>query len=433
MLLYRRFLRALGVAAVAGLALGLACSGHKSGSSSSSQFTLSGNVTYTRIPLAKDANGVPTGLVDSTVASNLQTLPARGVQVRAYVRNDQTLADGTTTSVWQVIQTTYTDTSGNYQMTLAMDKPVMVELLSSFSGGDGHLINLIADPAGIGSSVPAGDRLRYALRKGVDGSAPAGNPTPSALPTGPATVNFTVGLADKWWLVNPNYNIQTLVASQATQAIDETTLPGRTLGTGSRVLAIGDSIATFVATYGRATPGQTLDLHYAPGLSDPRGSFIEYNPSVYPLDNALDPGTFIFTQHYFGSLQGGVNDDAWDESVIFRLLARSFLYSGNLGRTFGIPTNPIYPQAAALTDLSPELALTEGLADGMAANLLRSPYLADTQGTSLAAPVMDVRDISTLTTSQLSPDSAPAIRALTWALILKANSLTAPGTPSDWG
>jgi hypothetical protein len=393
---------------------------------------LAGLITYTRIPLAKDANGVPTGLVDSTVAANLETLPARGVQVRAYQRNDQTLPDGTTTTVWIVIKATFTDIGGVYTMVLPKDKPLMIEVISSFNGGDGHTVNLVGDPAGIGSTVPAVNRLRYALRKALDGTAPAGNPVPASLPAGDTTLNFSVGLTDKWWLVNPSYDARSQVAPLATSAVDETTLPGRTTGTGSRILAIGDSITNFVTTYANGTPGQSVDLHYVPGLSDPRGSFIEYDPSVYPLSTVLDPNTFSFTHRYFGSIQGGTNDDAWDEGVIFSLLARNVLYGVILTRPFGMPGAPLLPQAVSLTNLTPDQALIEGLTNAMAANLLHSPYLADTQGTGLASPVVDIRDISTLTTPQLSPYSAPAISALTWELILKANSLPSPGTPTNW-
>ena len=432
MLLYRAFLRALTATAILGLGLGLACSGHK-GSTANTTFNLAGTITYTRIPLAKDANGVPTGLVDSTVAANLQTLPARGVMVRAYQRNDQTLADGTTVPTWVVIKATFTDLNGVYTLVLPNDKPLMIEVMSSFTAGNGHTINLVGDPAGIGSTVPAADRWRYAIRKAVDGTvATASNPIPANIPAGDTVLNFSVGLTDKWWLVNPSYDSRSQVAPLAASPVDETTLAGRTTGTGSRILAIGDSIASFVNAYASATPGQSIDLHYAPGVSDARGSFIEYDTSVYPLSVILDPNTYTFTRRYFGSLRGGSNDDAWDEGVIFPLLARSVLYGTVASRTFGVATEPLVPQAMSLPDLSPDQALIEGLADAMAANLLHSPYLADTQGTGLGSPVTDIRDISTLTPAQLSPYSAPAIRALTWALILKANSLPTPGTSTNW-
>lgn len=432
MLLYRAFLRALGVTALLGLGLGLACKGHSGGTEAATTFNLAGTVKYTRIPLAKDANCVPTGLVDSTVAANLQTLPARGVLVRAYQRNDQTLADGSTATVWVVVKATFTDSNGVYAMVLPISKPLMIEVMSSFDGGNGHQVNVVGDPAGINSTLPASDRVRYGIRKALDGTAPAGNPVPASMPTGDSILDFNVGLTDKWWLVNPTYDPNSQVAPLAASAVDETTLPGRTIGTGSRILAIGDSVASFLAAYGNATPGQSVDLHYAPGVSESRGSFIEYDPSVYPLSAVLNPNTYSFTRRYFGSIQGGANDDAWDEGVIFPLLARNVLYSIVLSRTFGMTANPLHPQAALLPDLSPDQALIEGLADAMAANLLHSPYLADTQGTTLATPVTDIRDLSAYTTAQLSPDSAPAIRAMAWELILKANSLPSPGTATDW-
>ena len=428
--LYRASLRALG--AVALLATALACGGSKGGTTTAATtIAVSGTVTYTRVPLATDTNGVPTGLVDSSVAANVQTLPAKGVLVRVYQRYDQVNSDGTTQSSWIVLSggSTFTDTNGYYAVTVPNDRPLMVELLSTFDGGEGHPLNLVGDPAGINSTLPQAVRYRYAMRKAVDGTAPAGNPTPAAVPTGDSVVNFAVGLTDAWWLVDPSYILSSLVASDAGNPINETTLPGRTVGTGSRILAIGDTIANFKSIYGLATPGTTLDLHYAPGVSEPRGSFVEYDRSVYPL--AYDE--HLANRHYFGSLQGGpTNDDAWDEGVILPMIARNALFNGNAGRTYSLPRSPLLPVAAALADLSPDMARIEGLAEAMAANILKSPYLADTQGTALAAPVVDIRDISSLTSAQLTPYSAPAIRALAWEIILKANSVASPGTPTTW-
>jgi hypothetical protein len=433
--LYRASLRALG--AVALLATALACGGSKGGTTAAATtIAVSGNVTYTRVPLATDTNGVPTGLVDSSVAANVQTLPAKGVLVRVYQRYDQVNPDGTTKSSWllPIGGSTFTDTNGFYAVTVPNDMPLMVELLSTFYGGEGHSVNLVGDPAGINSTLPQAVRYRYGMRKAVDGTAPAGNPTPVAMPTGDSVVNFAVGLTDAWWLVNPSYiaprdSKAPSLAPDAGNPIDETTLPGRTVGTGSRILAIGDTIANFENIYGLATPGATLDLHYAPGVSEPRGSFVEYDRSVYPL--AYDD--HLANRHYFGSLQGGpTNDDAWDEGVILPMIARNALFNGNTGRTYSMPRSPLLPVAAALTDLSPDMARIEGLAEAMAANILKSPYLADTQGSALAGPVVDIRDISSLTSTQLTPYSAPAIRALAWEIILKANSVTSPGTPTTW-
>lgn len=430
--LYRATLRALG--AVVLLASALACGGKKSGeSTAATKITISGTVTYTRVPLATDANGVPTGLVDSTVSTNLKSMPARYAKIRVYQRNDQLNPDGTTQSTsWILVSSsndsTYTDSNGLYSVTVPKDKPLMVELQSSFNGG-GAPINVIGDPAGINSTVPQGSRYRYVMRKAVDGTATAGDPTPSALPAGDSVVNFSVGLSDAWWLVNPTLLSGYLMPAQGTQPVLETTLPGRTTGTGSRILAIGDTIASFRTAYINASPGTVLDLHYAPGVSEPRGSFVEYDRSVYPL--AYDDT--IGTSHFFGSIQGGpTNDDAWDEGVILPLIARGTLYASGSGRTFSVPRAPLFPQGAALPDLSPDMARIEGLALAMAANVLKSPYLADTQGTALVAPVLDIRDLSGLTSAQLTPYSAPALGALAWEIILKANSIASPGTSTTW-
>ncbi|WP_243303201.1 hypothetical protein [Geothrix oryzisoli] len=430
--LYRASLRALG--AVALLAAALACGGKKGGSSPTATptATITGTVTYSRVPLATDANGVPTGLMDGSVSTNLKSLPARGVMIRVYQRNDQLNPDGVTkTTSWLVLSggSTFTDANGAYSVTVPGDKPLMVELMSSFDGGEGHSVNLVGDPAGINSTITQATRYRYAMRKAADGTATAGDPIPSAIPAKDSVVNFTVGLTDAWWLVNPSYLFSSSVAPDAGNPVLETTLAGRTTGTGSRILGIGDTIYSFKSIYGLATPGSTFDLHYAPGVSETRGSFVEYNRTVYPL--AYDDN--LSGYHYFGSLQGGpANDDAWDEGVILPLIARNVLFGSNNGRTYSVPLAPLFPVATALTDLSPDMARIEGLAEAMAANILKSPYLADTQGTALAGPVLDIRDISGLATTQLTPYSAPALRALAWELVLKANSVASPGTPTTW-
>ena len=423
MLPYRKTLQTLG--AVALLALALACSGKSSSATSSTTAVLSGNVTYTRVPLATNASGVPTGLVDSTVAANLKTLPAQGALVRFYQKVDQTLSDGSKTQVWVLVNSASTDTSGNYTATLTLGRPTMVEVLSTFGGGNNQRINLVAEPAGIASTTAAANRLRYALRKAADGSAPAGNNTPASVFSATATVNFTVGLNDAWWLVDPEVNVSNAQVTNLGTAVLETSVSGRTTGqgTGSRVLAIGDSITSFVTLYGSATPGGTVDLHYWPGRSEARGSYIEFNRSLYPAAWDASAGA----THYFGTLKGGPsNDDAYDEGVIFPLLGRAALYGANLGRTFSFARNPVLPVSTDLGNLVPDMARIEGLAEAMAAHLLKSPYLADTQGTSVAS----VKDIRTF--SPGGPYSAPAIRALTWELILKANSLPSPGTATDW-
>jgi hypothetical protein len=420
------------------MAVALACGGSKGGggSTASTTVTVSGTVTYKRVPLVKDAQGVPTGLADASIAANLVSLPARGAMVRAYQLIDQTQPDGTKTQVWitHVSMVAVTDSSGLYSITVTKDRPTMVEVLSTFNGGS-YPIHLIAEPSGINSSTVAIDRLQYAMRKAADGTAPANNNAPVSILSDNAVVDFSVGLNDAWWLLNPS--IGNSAENAVRTAVLETSLPGRSngLGSGSRILGIGDTIYSFVNIYGSATSGATLDLHYWLGRTEPRGSYIEYDQSLFP--QAYDTSTSKF--RFFGSLRGGpTNDDAWDEGVILPLLARNALFGSSLFlsatsyRTFATPLNPLLPAAAALTNLSPDMARIEGLADAMAANVLKSPYLADTQGTGLAAPLRDVRDITGLGSAQLTPYSAPALRAFAWEIILKANSLPTPGVATDW-
>ncbi len=424
--LYRASLQTLG--AIALLALALACHGKKSSSSSSTTATISGTVTYLRVPLAKDASGRPTGLVDATVATNLVSLPARSVQVRIYQQISQTQPGTTsTTLVWTLAQILTTDSStGVYSGTVTKDRPTMVEVLSTFNGGGSQSIRLIADKDGIGSAVLPQNRVQYALRKAADGTASASDPAHASLLSTNSTVDFSVGLSDAWWITNPAIVQNTDLANVAADLeTDITKFPGRTTGTGSRVLGIGDSIASFVTNYGSSTPGPFLLLHYWPGRSEAGGSFVVYDRSLLPLSQA--------SAAYFGTLRGGpTNDDAWDEGVILPMLARNALYAGHLVRTFSVSQNPLFPPSAPLADLSPDLARIEGLAQAMAANVLKSPFLADTLGSGLVASVVDVRDVSGLSASQFGPLSAPAIRAFAWEIILKANSLPSPGTATDW-
>ena len=413
------------------LALALACGGKSNDTTTTSTTAIiTGNVTYLRVPLAVDADGIPTGLKDASVVANLKSLPVRGVVLRAYQKIEQTKPDGTKELRWVVARTAVTDTSGNYAIAVTKDRPTMVEVLSSFAGGGEVLINVVAEPGGINSTTVALDRLRYALRKAADGTAPANINTPSSTITGDAVVNFSVGLNDEWWMVNPSFNLSNTEAPLTDQAVLETSVAGRTagLGSGSRIMGIGDTIATFVAQYGSATPGTSFDIHYRPGWSEPRGSYVEYDTSKFPQSFDSSTGKY----HFFGALRGADdNDDAWDEGVILPLLARNRLYASNSGRTFTVAANPLHPAGVALTDLVPDMARIEGLADVMAANILKSPFLADTKGTTLAS-LLDIRDISALSPDQLSPYSAPAIRAFGWEILLKASSQPTPGVSSDW-
>lgn len=363
--------------------------------------TLSGKVTYVRIPLVSDANGVPTGL--ETDPAKFKVLPLRGAQIRAYQAKDETNPDGTKTRVWLPTQT-YTDSTGAYSVTLSQGADTFVEVISVFQIS-GQYTRVIADPNGINSLLPQSERVIYSVRKGADGTAPANNPVPGTAFTANATVNFDVGVADKLWIAPSNL-------SQPTAAVAESS------ATGSKAFAIGDSIYGFGSIYfGISSAPSILDLHYRPGISESRGNFIEFDKSKYPL--SFDSGS----GHYFGSLRGAsANDDAWDEGVIFPLMGRYFLYlQGQTG---------LFPPSAPLLDLMPDVAIIEGLAPLMAANALKSPYLADTSGGT--AQIQDVRSLTGVPLAKQTVYSAPNIRALGWELILKANGIASPGTATTW-
>ena len=388
------------------LTLSLACksSSKSTGATAATEtVTLSGKVTYVRIPLVSDANGVPTGL--ETNSTNFKVLPMRGALIRVYQAKDETSPDGTKTRVWILPTTpTLTDSTGSYSFTVPKGSDTFVEVTSIFQIANLQ-VRLIADPNGIYSSLPQSERVIYSARKGSDGSAPIGNPTPGTAITANTTVNFDLGLSDKLWLTPSN-------GIKPTDAVVEAS------ATGSRPYAIGDSFYGFGSIYsGAVMPASALDLHYRPGISEARGSFIEFDKSKFPL--SYDGGS----GHYFGSLRGSAaNDDAWDEGIIFPLMGRYILFLQ--GQT------TLFPPATPLQDLSPDLAIIEGLAPIMAANALKSPYLADTSSGTIQ--IQDVRSLAGVPIAKQTVYSAPNIRALGWELVLKGNSLISPGTTTNW-
>ncbi len=399
----RVLVAALGLAVLAG------CSGKKSDSSGSGStagtITVTAKVTYTRIPLVTDAAGVPTGL--ETNAANFKTLPARGVQIVLWEGKDETAPDGTKSRVWINVQSSAASSDGTATFKdVSKDADHFIEVASSIPIV-GSAIRVIGDPAGINSGLSINDRVIYSLRKGLDGSAPAGNPTPGTKASSDATVTFDVGLNDKWWLSVPSY----------TQLANATLEP---TGTGSRVLAILDTAFGYsVSGLGTPSPGEALDLHYRRGVSEPRGSFVEYDRSRYPLALTVDPqnGASI---HYFGSIKGGANDDdAFDEGVLLPIFARNGLWTGQAYN--------IYPTGKVLPDMQPDQALLETMPYLMAASYLKSPYLADT--TAASSVNMDVRALGSIVNG---PTSGPALAGLAWEIVLKANSLPSPGTATDW-
>lgn len=396
---------ALAGVALACLGLLTACKG-SSGSSDNAANTIqvSGTVTYTRIPLAKDANGVPLGL--QTDPAQFTSLPARGILVRFWKSVEETAPDGSKVKVWQQAASDLnTSSEGKFSTLVDKGAPIFVEIVSRLGTG----VRLLADPAGMNSALNQADRPLYLLRKGLDGTSSETNPTPATSAASNVTVDFSVGIQDKWW-------------TGASSALQLATATRETQGTGSRVLGILDTMFSFQTLYGRVIPGGTgdiLDLHYHPGLSEARGTYVEFDRTLFP--QAFDSGSG--SRHYFGSIRGAsANDDAWDEAAIYLLLGRNH-------QAFAWPA-ALRPVGECLTHLAPDLALGEGLARGMAANLLKSPYLADTAGAG--ASVLDIRDRGALAPDQIGPYSGPNLGALCWDLLLKGNSITAPGTPSTW-
>lgn len=391
--------------AAAGLFLLLAgasmvgCGGKNSGSKTPTDtYHVTGLVGYVRPPLVKDDLGVPTGL--ETDSTKFKTLPARGVAVRLWELTNEKQADGS--PVYIVSYVAITNLAGGYSIPVQAGRSYFIEILSKVTTGvSGVPIRLVADS--IDSSLPVMDRNVYVMRKGLDGSTDSMTP---ATPAKETTLNFTVGVADSWRLAPES------VTTDARADLEPAP-------TGSRVLALLDSAYTFSTLYGGAATAAPLDLHYLQGVNHPKGSFVEYDPMTRPLTYDGSSGK----RHFFGSIRGdqASNDDAFDEGVLFPIFARNVLstYASSLA-----------PVASPLPDLAPDLAVLEAFADAMSANLLKSPYLADTSASGTT--YRDVRDLLGLTTPQCSPFSTPSLRALSWDLILKGNSLPNPGTATDW-
>lgn len=418
--------RIAAAAAAFGLLFGLGCGGGKSGQGGPKPVAvIKGTITYTRPPLTFDVNGVPTGL--DTNPANLLTLPLPGVSVRAYQRDDSGSSPR-----WVLRKNAFTDATGKFFMQLAPGNNYLVQVESELKPGN-NLLSLIADPNGLSSTVPQIERARYLLR-----ASPSGTPaTPSDLTpvqsiAGNGVYNSNIAIdGTTQWLVGSN-EINSDGSSTAFASAAFESSPS-----GSRIAAILDSAAQFGITYGDPTPGVPLDLHYLVGRSEPAGTYIEYRPLQWVLPGGLDLAydTRTDSDHFFGSIQGGpANDDAFDASVIYRLLGKSFSYHLNTARSFyGQAPNAILPVGAPLDGLSPEQALEEGMPLALAANLLQSPYLADTDGTSsLISPPLDIRDLSAVAPADQGPYSPRTLAAMVWEIVLKANGITSPGTATDW-
>lgn len=421
--------RIAAAAAALGLLLAVGCSGKKSSEAAPvTTAVLQGNVTYVRIPVAKDSNGMPTGL--DTNPADYQTLPARGVAVRAYELDPNT-------AQWRAKQIGYTDSNGNYSFAVPAGDNYTVQV-ESFARPFGlYAISLVADPNGLSSTLPQAQRAHYFLRCAADGTpATSSAPIPSSTTIAGSnyTVNFAVNLTTSWMTGSTELKADGTSPAFASAGFEASP-------TGSRVLAILDSVYAISATYvnptALTTPEPPLDLHYVMGHSEPQGTFIQYDlhhwvqPGPGGLDLAYDPNTG--TDHYFGSIQGAsANDDAWDQSVLYVLLGRDILARDLSAGTYATAPHALGPVGSPIDGLSPDLALEEGLPFAMAANLLQSPYLADTDGTSALLSLKDIRDISSVPAANVGPYSPLSLASLYWNLGLKANGITAPGTATNW-
>jgi len=405
---------------VLGAGLGCAKKSLAEKAAESTEFKISGTVTYTRVPMHYDANGVPTGL--ETDPALFTTVPARGLKVRIFQVRKETLPDYTVKDVWTLVSQATTSSTGLYTANLGVLKNyltfVEVEGQMTQPTTPASLVTLGADPDGVYSTKQIIDRPVYVIRKSIDGSSSTTNATPAAVGTTDVVVNFAIGLNDPWMVVLPTWWVPY-----------ESTFPfPETVAAGSRIPAILDSFYEFNNNIGNAVPSSAvaeLALHYRPGLSTRRGTFVEWRPTLLP--KSYDGSTY----RYMGSVCGGGTidgvpqpDDAFDQATLYALMGRNAI--------LGQGKTNILPTGVPATSLAPDLALVEGFGDAIAATLLERPYLPSGAGSNRYATVRDIRDLSKLTASQIGPFSAPAITALTWELALINGGITSPGTVSTW-
>ena len=422
-MVFTRFRKTLCVLFPALLSLSIISCGGSNGSSideTPSTHSVTGTITYKRLPIKVDDNGYPVGLESPDEA---ETLPLRGISVRAVYSTEETMPDDTKVPVWQISDWTNTNSEGKYTLYLPDDDTLTayVEILSVFNYL-GYNMRVIADPNGINSLEPQADRFLYSIRKGIDGSAPADNPTPAVAKSGEITLDIEIDLDDKWWVGHPTVRF-------APDAELESN------GTGSRIAAIIDTAFKAATSFGSPVPGYDLDFHYRQGITEPLGTYVEYDRERFPLSfeaAGADGGGFL---RYFGSVRGGPeNDDAWDEGLLLSVMARNGIMNfGSSNPTaaarFQFPAKK-FPgfdprNKLLMTNLQPTMAMAEGLPDAIAAITLKTPYLTSGSG----KVVKDIRDITGM---PLDIYSSPAITAFLWELALKANDIAPPGNPETW-
>jgi hypothetical protein len=423
------------------------CGGcHRGSGNPSGTVSLTGYVSYTRTPVTYDTStslatsGQPTGL--GTPAG---TTPARNVLLRAFQLTLDVDATGRLNQVWRLVATAVTDLNGYYVFPAKVfaGYSTFVELDSVFQQAGDHqsTLQIIADPNGIASTVAEPHRPIYAYRLDVNGnqvidpvaSDPLSTSYPVPVITGNVTLNFSLGSSDTWVSTVPNWYVagsNPAYPSSSTQP--QAPISGSFPGMGSKLLGILDDAYLVSIWYGDPTPslvhGGVFDLHYYPGRTDalpaaplpaasPRRSYVIYDTSLTPL--SFD-GT---KSHYFGTLAAGPTfDDAWDQGVIYPMLTRNYLFGQ--GKTALFPTG-----LSSLPSEAPDLALVDGLADAMAANLLTTPWLTDTSAT--ATVPFTPRDIRVIP-AQAGTGSPATAAALAWQLSLVGTNITPPGTWANW-
>ncbi|MCL1893874.1 MAG: hypothetical protein FWG02_06545 [Holophagaceae bacterium] len=400
------------------LLLTFGCGGGNNNVTESSTRSVTGVVTYSRLPIKVDSNGFPQGL---DTPDNSVEMPLRGVYVRVVFADEETMPDESKVTVWRVYDGTHTNSDGEYTMLLPDDStlPTFVEIHSvmNYSGYD---VRIIADPAGINSQIPQADRVIYSLRKGIDGSSPQDNPMPAVALEGDVELDFQIGLDEKWWITHSS--VKFAPDAQLESA-----------GTGSKVAAILDTVYSASAHIGNPSPGGTLDLHYRQNITEPMGTYVEYDREKFPLAYEPSTSTGGGYLHFFGSVRGGAENeknDAWDEGIILTMLARNSIRSAQMPLRFQFPPKKFVDvsdtrNALITSNLHPTMAMAEGLPEAMAAIVLKTPYLTSGSGTA----IKDIRDISGL---PLDIFCGQVITAFTWELALKANSINSPGDPNAW-
>jgi hypothetical protein len=377
--------------------------------------TVKGTVTYRRLPIRTDDAGRPVGLGSPDDA---ETLPLRGVTVRPVWLRKEAMPDGSEADVWTAGTAVTTSGYGAYSLDLQGQinddtLPVYVEVVSAFnyfaSSSLSYNVRVIADANGLNSAAHQADRSLYFIRKGLDGSADG--PTPAVAQNGDTVLDFEIGLDDRWWIGHTN-------ARYAPYSVLEQS------GTGSRVAAIIDTAFKAATTFGNPSPGATLDLHYRRGVTEPLGTYVEYD-----LERSLaEPGSTGL--NHVGSVRGGPqHDDAWDEGALLAMMARNSLRASNVAGRFQFPPRKFPgfdPRNLPLaTHLQPTMALAEGLPEVMAATALGTPYITSSSGTV-------VRDIRSVAGLPLDVYSGPAIAAFAWRLALSVSGVESPGDPETW-